>query len=167
MAQNDTAIDDAERLDKELVARALGQLGDQRNPHEDGPEMRYLNIAAWSGWDNIHRGLFIDAEDPDGQLMYGHTTDEHSTWEIEDVGDKVAVDSVSELELADNDDQPDSDKECVQAWMEIIVDEYRYDVANGATSPGISDEISFVGQRTLRLSDWDGRKAVFAIDLKD
>ena len=162
MAQNDDTT--TEQIDKELVARVPGQVGDQRNPYADGPEMQYYNIAAWHRYNNVHRGLFIDSEDTDGVLRYGWRNDERSTWKITDIGSEIVVED-AELELPDGEDAEDEEK-YIEGWIEILLKELRYDVENRSTRRSVEDEIEFVGSKTLRISDMDGRTATATISLE-
>jgi hypothetical protein len=159
MAQNNDAT--VEQIDKELVARTLGELGSKRNPYADCPETRFVNIAAWNRYDNVHRGLFIDSENPEGELLYGWTNDDRSTWKITNTGNSVNVKDV-ELETPN---EVENATEYAQEWIEILVEEYRYDTKSGSTRPGANDEIRFDGAQILHLRDVDGRKATFKIEL--
>lgn len=150
-----------EQLDKELVARTLGQLGDRRTPREDAPKMRYWNIAAYKQHDDVHRALLIDSQNPE-RLYYAWTNDQRTTWKIESSGESVVVD---DAEVDTPDDCPDAD-EYAQEWIEIVVDELRYDAENGETRRSVNDEVEFLGSKTLRLRDVDGRMATFNIKLE-
>ena len=162
MAQNDDTT--TEQIDKELVARVPGQVGDQRNPFGDGPEMRYFNIAAWHRYNDVHRGLFIDSEDTDGVLRYGWRNDERSTWKITDIGSEIVVED-TDLELPEDEDVEDEGR-YVKEWIEILIKELRWDVENRSTRRSVEDEIEFVGSKTLRISDMDGRTATVTISLE-
>ena len=162
MAQNVDAT--PEQIDKELVARTPGQVGDQRNPYGDGPEMQYYNVAAWRRYDDVHRGLFIDAENTDGVLRYGWTNDNRSSWKITDVGSEIVVED-TDIEMPDGEDVEDEER-YVKEWIEILIKELRWDVENRSTRRSVEDEIEFVGSKTLRISDMDGRTATVTISLE-
>lgn len=149
------------QIDKELVARTIGQVGDRRSAQTDAPEMRYWNIAAYNTYDDVHRALLIDTQNPD-QLYYAWTNDERTTWKVESAGEALVVEDV-ELETPD---EVDDDVTYVEEWAEILLDELRYDAENRAQSRSVSDEIEFVGSKTLRFRDVDGRIATFNIDLE-
>ena len=161
MAQNDDTT--TEQIDKELVARVPGQVGDQRNPYGDGPEMQYFNVAAWHRYNNVHRGLFIDSEDTDGVLRYGWTNDNRSSWKITEVGSEIVVED-TDLKLPEGEDVEDEGR-YVKEWIEILLKELRYDVENRSTRRSVSDGIEFVGKKTLRIRDVNGRKAIVTISL--
>jgi hypothetical protein len=166
MAQNDantTEESTPNKIDKELVAQTVGQLGDKRNPYDDdSPGMRYWNIAAYSRYEDVRRALLIDSENPD-QLLYAWTNKQRTTWKVTNAGTSVEV---SDIELETPDDVDDS-HHYVEGWIQILLKELRYDTESGATSRSVSDEIRFVGSKTLQLRDVDGRKATFTIELTE
>jgi len=163
--QDQTDDATAEQIAKELVATTLGQLGDQYDPYDDAPEMRLLNIAHNARHLNVQRALLIDSEDPDGQLRYGWTNDQRSTWKVTDAGDALEVTEVHDLETPDDEQPVEDEQHYIQEWMDVVVSELRGDVAGDTTSRSVRDQIEFVDSQTLRVDDEHGHKATFDIEL--
>jgi len=160
--QTDATTDVPDSIDKHLVAQTCGQVGDERNPRNDDDPMRYLNIAG-NAWDvDTERALLIDSENPD-RLLYAWTNDERQSWSVKDAGTQATVSAVA----VDTPDDVDEDKAYAQEWLEILIDELRYDVSQQATRRSVSDEITFCGIQKLKLRDADGREAKFAFRLND
>jgi len=161
-----TPTDDAtdDQIAKELVATTLGQLGDQYDPYDDAPEMRLFNIAHNARHRDVQRALLIDSEDPDGQLRYGWTNDQRSTW-VTATGDTLKVTEVHGLEIPDDEQPVEDEQHYVQEWMDVVLSELRGDVAGDTTSRSVRDQIEFVGTQRLRVDDEHGHKATFDIEL--
>ena len=102
MATQTATGDDREQIDKELVAKTLGQVGGKQNPYgPDGVrEMRYFNIGFNAHSRDVERGLFIDSENSE-ELRYGWTNDHRTTWKVEDEGNRVVVSGDVDLEVPD------------------------------------------------------------------
>jgi hypothetical protein len=158
---SETANDEPAQIDNELVAQTFGQLGDSRYPRGDAPEMRYINIAAYNRYEDVHSGLFIDSENP-GQLLYGWTNKQRSTWKITDTGERVIVDDAD----VDAPENVEDARTFAQEWIDVIVDQLRYDAENQKLSRSISDEIQITGKRKVKLRDVDERIATFDITLE-
>jgi len=153
------------QLDKELVATTLGQVGEQYDPYDDAPEMRHFNIARNARHRDVQRALLIDSENPDGQLRYGWTNDQRSTWKVTAAGDTLEVTEVHDLKIPDDEQPVEDEQHYVQEWMDVVMSELRGDVAGDTTSRSVRDQIEFVATQRLRVDDEHGHKATFDIGL--
>jgi hypothetical protein len=163
--QNQTDDTTAEQIDKKFVATTLGQVGEQYSPVPGAPEMRHFNVAHNARHRNVQRALLIDSEDPDGQLRYGWTNEQRSTWKVAETGDTLKVTEVHDLEIPDDEEPVEDEQQYMQAAMDVILSELRGDVAGDTTSRSVRDQIEFVGSQQLRVDDEHGHKATFDIEL--
>lgn len=161
---------EGDRIDKRLVARTFGQLGNQIKPShpesEPEPKTQLVAITAINSMDDTHTALLADTDT--GTIIRASRHDSQSAWsqkeedwKVREVGTSISVDEVHELELPEGDDMPDGEMEWVQEWADIVI----VDLANGYND--YNDERSLSGRSTLKLRDGDGREALATISLEE
>lgn len=158
---------EGDRIDKQLVARTFGQLGERVRPDDDAPETQLVSLTAINRMDDTHSALLADPET--GVIIRAGRHDSQQAWSqaeadwtVYEVGTSVVIEEVHLLELTDRDDPVEEvDVESyVEGWAEVVIE----DPANGHDD--YSDERELDG-RTLSLRDVDGRSALATISLAD
>ena len=158
---------EGDRIDKRLVARTMGQLGQQIKPsHPEGepePKTQLVAITEINRMDDVHSALLADTET--GTIIRASRHDSSSAWsqkeadwKVHDIGTEAVVEEVHELQLGDSDEPVDDEKKYVSGWIDIVIG----DAAVGYDD--YEDERKLDG-RTLIISDFDGRKAIATISL--
>lgn len=154
---------EGDRIDKRLVARTPGQLGQPITSQQGAPDTQLVAITQLSGMDDVHSAILADPETGIMVRAGRHASSQawsqkEADWKVRAIGTKIAVEEVHELELSSNDDPVDDDREYAEEWAEIVLG----DAASGHND--YNDERELDG-RTLRLEDIDGRRALATIKL--
>jgi hypothetical protein len=184
MAQNTTPDDDAQReptrfdedvngddliegdrIDKQLVAHHVDQLGSAIDSHGDCPDAQLVRVTATRSLDDVHSAILLDPETEtfirasrhDSQQAW---TQKEADWKVRGLGTTVAVDEVHQLERRD-DETDETEQQFVQHWAEILFDDVRFTGGDRDTH----DQMELDGT-TLKLRDADGRKALATISLE-
>lgn len=156
---------EGDRIDKRLVARTMGQLGQPITSQRDAPETQLVAITQLDRMNDVHSAILADPET--GTILRAGRHDSNQAWsqkeadwKVREIGTGIAVEEVHELELTSNDDPTEDDAEYIEGWAEIVLG----DAAKGHDD--YSDECELDG-RTLRLRDVDGRRALATISLNE
>lgn len=161
---------EGDRIDRNLVARHPDQVGSpirRTTPDEDPfPDIQLVAVTATDRMHDVHHALLLDPET--GTFIRASRTDRQQAmnqaeadWKVRDIGSKIVVEEVSDLERPEN-EQGQEAHDYVQEWIEIVFDEIRHTGGD----PSIQDELELTGT-TLKLADYDGRKAYATISLED
>lgn len=165
-----TDLIEGDRIDPMLVARVPGQLGDPIQPaypedDEPNPTTKLVAATAINTMDDVHTAILVDGET--GTMVRASRHDsknamsqKEADWKVRDVGTKVVVEDVYELTLADNDDPVDDEAGYIQEWANLVLGD------KAAGHFDYADE-NKLDNRTLVLSDFDGRKGMASITLED
>lgn len=159
-----------DRIDKRLVARTFGQLGNQLYPshpnEEPEPETQLVTITAIDSFDDTHNALLAEPET--GTIIWATRHSSQSAWsqreedwKVCNVGTSVNVETVHNLELAPGDDDVVDEMKYVREWVAVVIQ----DTANGYDD--YTDERSLTTGTKLKLRDEDGREALATILLED
>lgn len=163
-----SSLIEGDRIDPSLVARTPEQLGETIKPaHPEGdqpPKTRLVTASILNGMDDTHSAILVDGDS--GLMVRAHRHDssqawsqKEADWKVSDVGEKVVVDDVHELTVADNDTPVEDDAKYIQEWANVVLG----DMASGYFD--YVDEVKMSGS-TLTLSDHDGRKGMATISLE-
>jgi len=163
-----TELIEGDRIDPMLVARVPGELGQSIKPvhpeQEQPPKTQLVAASVLDTMDDVHSAILVDGES--GLLVRASRHDSNSAmsqkeadWKVREIGTKVSVESVHELTLSSNDDPAEDDAEYIEGWADIVLG----DMATGHFD--YVDEVK-MNNRTLVLSDTDGRKGMATISLE-
>lgn len=186
MAQNATTDDDAQRettrfdedvsgdeliegdrIATELVAHHVDQLGSsiQYDPDGNLPNAQLVRVTATRSLNDVHSAILFDPETETFVRASRHDSQQawsqrEADWTVREVGTTVAVEEVHDLERPDS-ETDESEQQYVQTWAEILFDDVRFTGGDRDTR----DEMELDGA-TLKLRDYDGRKALATISLE-
>jgi len=160
---------EGDRIDPSLVATVPEQLGQTIKPvhpeQDDMPVTQLVAVSATNQMDDVHSAILVDGET--GAMVRASRHDSNNAmsqkeadWTVRNTGTKVVAETIHELTLADSDDPVDDEAEYIEGWADIVLG----DMAKGHFDYG--DDIK-MGGSTLTLSDFDGRKGMASITLKD
>ena len=157
-----------DRIDKRLVSRTFGQLGERIRPshpnEEPEPKTQLVTITATDTLDDTHSALLAEPET--GTIIWATCHSSQSAWsqreedwKVCDVGTSVSVETVHNLDVAPGDGDVMDEMKYVQEWVDIVIE----DTANGYDD--YTDERSLASGTKLKLRDADGREALATISL--
>ena len=163
---------EGDRIDKRLVARTLGQLGERINPslpgQDDEPETELVALTQIDSMDDTHTAVLYRPET--GRFVRASRHDSQSAWTQQEV-DWTVRDAGSEIETSDHalessPDDVEDEARYVGEWAEICLGELAYDADNDR-SASIRDELKLSSGAKLHLRDYDGREAFCAVNFRD
>jgi len=162
---------EGDRIEPKLVAQHPDQLGAplRRTPpeaDEKNPAAQLVTVTALNTMDDVHSAILFDPETEmflragrhDSQQAWNQ---KEADWKVRDIGTKVVVEEVHELERPEEEQDQDAE-EYAQEWVEMLFDGIRYTGGD----PDMRDERELDGS-TLKLNDCDGRKVLATLSLED
>lgn len=160
---------EGDRVSRDLVAKHPDQLGDpirQQALYEDEPlpETQLVVATEIKRYHDVYSAILVDVEEGKFIRASRHDrqqamTQAEADWGVREIGSKVVVDEVGELERPEG-ERDEREKEYVQTWVEILFDEF------AAGHFDLHDERYLIGT-TLMLRDFDGRKCSCDIHLEE
>jgi len=161
-------VEQGDTIATELVApdaKVLGKPLHNVSGNRDEPDTQLTVVTQNRELADLHSALLLDPE-TETFMRASHMdrnqawTQAEADWTVKEMGKEITVEEVHELSRPEE-EQDEGRKEYVQTWVEILFDEIRYTGGDR----DLQDELELQGS-TLKMRDFDGRKAVATISLE-
>jgi len=164
---------DGDRIQKDRVARALGELGTRRQTVRGGADRQpeptqAVALTQTSGHGDIMHALVYVPGSGRWLRASRHTTNSawsqrEADWTVHEAGDTLVA---TGGEVVRTPDVMGDETEYAAEWLEIVAAELAYDAEHNNRA-SVDDVFDLTGSDTAKLRGMDGRKAFASFRIED